>query len=66
MGQLVWSIIAVVGAFVMIGGVLFFMLTEKGDREREEAARVYFDEHGHWPDEPPPADPSLRIDLPDG
>ena len=21
------------------------------DRDREEAARTYFDEHGHWPDE---------------
>jgi hypothetical protein len=20
------------------------------ERDREEAARVYFDEHGHWPD----------------
>jgi len=27
----------------------------EGDRERdeEEAAREYFDRHGHWPDEPP-------------
>jgi hypothetical protein len=27
-----------------------------GDRERdeEEAARAYFDEHGEWPDDPPP------------
>ena len=26
-----------------------------GDSERddEDAARAYFDEHGHWPDEPP-------------
>lgn len=23
------------------------------DREDEEAAREYFDEHGHWPDESP-------------
>jgi hypothetical protein len=53
MAQLVWSIIAVVGGFVMVGGVLYFMLTERGDREREEAARVYFAEHGHWPDEAP-------------
>jgi hypothetical protein len=52
-GQLIWSIIAVIGAFVMCGGVLYCMLTEGGDREREEAARVFFDEHGHWPDEAP-------------
>jgi hypothetical protein len=25
------------------------------DRDREERARRYFDEHGRWPDEPPSA-----------
>jgi hypothetical protein len=25
-----------------------------GDRDREAAARRYYTEHGHWPDEPPP------------
>jgi hypothetical protein len=53
MAQTIWSIIAVVGGFAMVGAVLYFMFTESGDREREEAARVYFDEHGHWPDEAP-------------
>jgi hypothetical protein len=24
------------------------------DRDREEEAREFYDEHGHWPDEPPP------------
>jgi hypothetical protein len=52
-GQLIWSIIAVLGAFVMCGGVLYFVLNEGDDRQREEDARVYFDEHGHWPDEAP-------------
>ena len=55
MAQIIWSIIAVVGGFAMIAVVLYFMLTERGDREREEQARVFFDEHGHWPDESPPA-----------
>lgn len=34
-----------IGALVRIGN--------EGDteRDREEAARAYFDEHGHWPDE---------------
>jgi hypothetical protein len=34
---------------------LFFRLGVEGetDRDKEEAARVYFDEHGHWPDERP-------------
>jgi hypothetical protein len=34
----------------------FFMrigMEGESDRDREEAARVYFDEHGHWPDERP-------------
>src|SRR3954467_3357345 len=32
----------------------FFRLGVSGDavRNEEEAARRYFDEHGHWPDEP--------------
>jgi hypothetical protein len=53
MAQTIWSIIAVVGGFVMVAGILYFMLTERGDRQREEDARVYFDEHGYWPDEAP-------------
>ena len=41
-----------------IGGLVFGMnyywrlsFSEQSDREKEEAARVYFDEHGRWPDE---------------
>jgi len=32
-----------------------YRIGASGDREREEeeAARRYFDEHGHWPDERP-------------
>jgi hypothetical protein len=32
----------------------FFRMGVSGDkdRDREEAARIYFDEHGHWPDDP--------------
>ena len=29
------------------------------DRDAEDAARAFFDEHGHWPDEEPPA-PAAR------
>ena len=34
-----------------------YRLGVAGDRERdaEEAAREFFDQHGHWPDEAPPA-----------
>ena len=39
----------------------FFRVGVKGDRDRdtEDRARAFFDEHGHWPDEepPPPAQP---------
>jgi hypothetical protein len=33
---------------------LLFRIGVEGDKERdrEEAARRFFDEHGHWPDEP--------------
>jgi hypothetical protein len=51
MGELIWSIIAVVGGFATIAVILWFLLNGRGDREREEEARRYFDEHGHWPDE---------------
>lgn len=40
-----------------------FRLGVSGDRERdaEEAARRFFDEHGHWPDEEPgPPRPDRR------
>jgi ABC-type transport system involved in cytochrome bd biosynthesis fused ATPase/permease subunit len=51
----------VAGAGVVLLGIalivwminwLFRMSIESNrDREREEEARVYFDEHGRWPDE---------------
>lgn len=39
-----------------------FRLGVSGDREREqeEAARRYFDRHGHWPDEEPTGRRSAR------
>jgi hypothetical protein len=53
MVETVWSIVAVVAGFAVCGGVVYFLISGRGDRERDEAARVYFDEHGHWPDEEP-------------
>jgi hypothetical protein len=44
----------VVGAGVAIWMVnILFRIGASGDRERdhEEAARRYLDEHGHWPDD---------------
>jgi hypothetical protein len=46
---------AVGGGIGLIGLNVVFRLGVEGDRERdqEEAARRYFDEYGHWPDEAP-------------
>jgi hypothetical protein len=51
------------GAMVIGAGLsvwllnLLYRVGVKGDRERatEDEARDFFDRHGHWPDEPPPA-----------
>jgi ribose/xylose/arabinose/galactoside ABC-type transport system permease subunit len=53
MGQIIWSIIATLGGLVVIVGVAYFIATGRHDRDDDEAARRYFDEHGHWPDEAP-------------
>lgn len=52
-------------AFAMFAGAglsiwllnFLFRLSVSGNRDREEEdrARVFFEEHGHWPDESPPA-----------
>ena len=49
---------AVVGAGLSVWLLnFFFRVGVQGDRERdaEDEARRYFDEHGYWPDEAPPA-----------
>jgi hypothetical protein len=40
-------------AFAVLLMNVFFRIGAEGDndRDREEAARVFFDEHGYWPDE---------------
>jgi hypothetical protein len=55
MADTIWSIIAAVGGFGMVGAVVYFMINDRGDREAEEDARDYYDAHGHWPDEAPDA-----------
>jgi len=44
------------GSAVLLLNVLY-RIGVQGDRERdtEQQARDFFDEHGHWPDEPPSA-----------
>jgi hypothetical protein len=47
-----WALFTGAGVSVLLFNVLFRMgLADASDREREEAARGYFDEHGRWPDE---------------
>jgi hypothetical protein len=47
-----WALFTGAGISVLLFNALFRMgLADESDREREEAARRYFDEHGHWPDE---------------
>jgi hypothetical protein len=47
-----WALFTGAGIAVLLLNLLFRIGVE-GDRERdrEEAARRYFDEHGHWPDQ---------------
>jgi hypothetical protein len=42
-------------AFAVLLLNMFVRIGAQGDddRDREEAARVFFDEHGYWPDERP-------------
>lgn len=48
---------AIIGAGLAVALLnVFYRVGVQGDRtrEQEEAARAFYDEHGHWPDEPPP------------
>jgi hypothetical protein len=46
-----WALFTGAGVAVLLLNLLFRMGVEGDrDREREEAARRYFDEHGRWPD----------------
>jgi hypothetical protein len=52
MAETIWSIIGVIGGLLTVGVIFWFLFNDRGDREREEEARRFYDEHGHWPDEP--------------
>jgi hypothetical protein len=53
--------IAAGGVALLVAALIVWMINwmyrmsvqSNRDREREEDARAYFDEHGHWPDEDP-------------
>lgn len=53
--QTIWSAFAVAAGFAMCGLVVYCLYSGRHDRDEEEAAREYFDRHGHWPDEAPRA-----------
>lgn len=49
-----WAMFVGSGLAILLMNVLF-RFGSKGDRERDQetAAREFYAEHGHWPDEPP-------------
>jgi hypothetical protein len=51
--QLAYSAVAVALSIAMCVVVVYFLVSGRHDRDREEEAREYFDRHGHWPDEEP-------------
>ena len=51
--QDIYAAVAVVLGLAMCVVVIYFLLTGRDDRAKEEEAREYFDHHGHWPDEEP-------------
>jgi hypothetical protein len=51
MAEIIWSVIGVVGGVATVVVILWFLISGRYDRDRDEEARRYFDEHGHWPDE---------------
>jgi hypothetical protein len=53
LAETIWTIIAVIGGFATIAVILWFVAVGDSERDEEEAARRYFDEHGRWPDESP-------------
>jgi hypothetical protein len=51
------DVISIIALIISVLGVLWLIkIAASGDpeREAEAAARDYFSEHGHWPDEAPP------------
>jgi hypothetical protein len=49
--QEAYAVIACALSVAMCVAVVYFLITGRNDRQREEEAREYFDAHGHWPDE---------------
>ena len=49
--QELYAVVACFLSFAMCVLVVYFLVTGRHDRDKEEEAREYFDAHGHWPDE---------------
>jgi hypothetical protein len=47
----IYAAVAVLLGTAMCVVVIYFLIEGRNDRAKEEAAREYFDAHGHWPDE---------------
>ena len=45
--------LSVLGGFAGIAWLIRTIFTGNDERAEEDAARRFFDEHGHWPDEDP-------------
>jgi hypothetical protein len=45
------AILVVIIGVVGIGWIIWLLRHGDTDRHDEDRARVFFDEHGHWPDE---------------
>lgn len=43
--------IGVAGSILLLNVLYRVGVSGDAERDREEEARTYFDEHGHWPDE---------------
>jgi hypothetical protein len=51
----VFDVVTVAVAVVALVGLAVFLARPDRSRQEEDAARRFFDAHGHWPDEPAPA-----------
>ena len=47
----IWAWVSMVLGVGMCAVIIYFLAAKDHSREKEEAAREYFDAHGHWPDE---------------
>lgn len=49
--DLIWGIVGIVGSLAAVGALLWFAAKGHAERDEEDAAREFYDRHGHWPDE---------------